>query len=371
MSERHGLGARTRTRIRVTALLASTVALAAVLSACSSSGGTPSAGGSPNGDKPETSDITVTFGTNTASTAPLWLAADEGIFAKHGLNVKVVEATSTVGATAVVGGGSQFFLGEAASAFAAVAQGRPIQIIGMLQDFNNQKFYVRPEITDPSQLKGKSIAISANGDSTDLSVRSALEHFGLSASDVTLLATGGSSNRIASLISGKVAGTVLSEPTATKAGQQGMKLLYDMTVQPFPSGGITISKDFGDKNPNTVLAFMESIEEGLKFLTDPANKDECLKVIAKYQATKVDDPAVLAGYNQYSGSVLAKDPYPNQQAGDNMVNAFKSLDPKLYGSLSTAKVYNTKFGDELRSSGFLQNLWGSALTASPSASASS
>ena len=371
MSERHGLGTRTRNRVRVTALLASTVALAAVLSACSSSGGTPSAGGSPNGNKPETSDITVTFGTNTASTAPLWLAADEGIFAKHGLKVKVVEATSTVGATAVVGGGSQFFLGEAASAFAAVAQGRPIQIIGMLQDFNNQKFYVRPEITDPSQLKGKSIAISANGDSTDLSVRSALR--ALRPVRLRRHAAGHrrflEPHRLADLGQGRRHGALRAD--RDEAGQQGMKLLYDMTVQPFPSGGITISKDFGDKNPNTVLAFMESIEEGLKFLTDPANKDECLKVIAKYQATKVDDPAVLAGYNQYSGSVLAKDPYPDQQAGDNMVNAFKSLDPKLYGSLTTAKVYNTKFGDELRSSGFLQNLWGSALTASPSASASS
>src|SRR5262245_20530955 len=191
MSDRLGQGIRLAARTRVAALIASTALLATALVACSSSSSGGSSGGDPTSDKPEVSNITVTFGTNTASTAPLWLALEEGIFAKHGLNAKVVEATSTVGATAVVGGGSQFFLGEAASAFAAVAQGRPIQIVGMMQDFNNQKFYVRPEISDPSQLKGKAIAISATGDSTDLSVRSALEHFGLSASDVTLLATGG------------------------------------------------------------------------------------------------------------------------------------------------------------------------------------
>ena len=114
---------------------------------------------------------------------------------------------------------------------------------------------------------------------------------------------------------------------ALMLGLYGLKVAYERNA-----GG---PKDFADKDPNTVLAFLESLEEGLKFLTDPANKDESLKVIAKYQATKTDDPAVLAGYNQYSGSVLAKDPYPNQQAGDNMVAAFKSLDPKLYGSLST------------------------------------
>jgi NitT/TauT family transport system substrate-binding protein len=343
------------------------LAIAAVaLSACSSAKTAKAAvvtgsGGTGAAVAPETSNVTVTWSAGSGATAPLWLAADQGIFAKHGLNVKVVQSGSTVGATAVIAGSAQFFYGEATSAFQAVAQGSPVEIVGTLRNLNVFKFYVTPNITSPADLKGKSLAISSVGDSTDLSTRSALATLGVPESSVTLLPTGTSTLRLTAMVTGHVAGTLLTEPTASQAAKQGMKLILDQTTKPFAGSAISISKSFGQKNPNTVIAFMESLEEGVKYLDDPANKTQVLQVMAKYLAAKPTDSAVTLQYDSYSpAGALAHDPYPDVAAGNAVIQALQSEDPTRFGKLTLNQVYDDSFATTVRNSGFLTATWGAA-----------
>lgn len=328
----------------------------------SGEGGKKAAGGTA----PEKADLTVTYGTSSPSEAPLWLAADEGIFAKHGLHVKMSQATSNVGALAVVSGRADFYVGEATTTFQAVASGSPAQIIGNLRILNNFKFFVGPSITDPSQLKGKSLAISAAGDSTELTTRLALDALHVPTQGATLLPVGTSSSRLAALITGKVAGTALTEPTATAAKKQGLKMVLDQTKEPLTGSAITISKGFGEKNPNTSLAFLESITEAVKYLQDPANKQTCLNEIAKYTGSKVAAEDTINGYKQYSTpGALVMDPTPNVPAGNAILEGLKSEDPKRFGSLTLDKVFNTTFTQKMKDSGFLTTTWGDALNSSP------
>jgi NitT/TauT family transport system substrate-binding protein len=379
-----------RRTLTLTLRLGAVLAAVSVVAACSSSGGSKGGGGGGGGGTttgsgqpassgsavgaPETKNITVTWSAGSGATAPLWLAADEGIFAKHGLNVKVVQTGSTVGATAVISGSAQIFYGEATSAFQAVAQGSPVQIVGTLRNMNVFKFYVSPSIKTPSDLKGKSIAISSVGDSTDLSSRSALATLGVPDNDVTFLPVGTSTLRLTSLTTGHVAGTLLTEPTAGQAAKMGMKLILDQTTQPFAGSAISISKSFGEKNPNTVIAFMESMEDAVKYLDDPANKTEVLKVMAKYLAGKPTDASVILQYTTYApAGALARDPSPDATAGNAVIQALKAEDSKRFGSLQLSQVYDDSFAKTMVGSGYLNTLWGSALTstAPPSPSSSS
>jgi ABC-type nitrate/sulfonate/bicarbonate transport system substrate-binding protein len=345
-------------------VLVSALSLVASLAACSSSTKTAStstnpAVASPTSTALETTSLNVVYGTAGSSIIPLWLATDEGLFAQHGLTVKTSLAASTVGATAVVSGGANVFVGEVTSAFQGVAEGQPLQLVGTFLTKSINKFYVSPKITSPSDLKGKSLAISATGDSTDLATRLVLAALKVSPSDVTLLPTGGSANRLAALISGNVAGSVLSEPSATKAKQAGMTLMYDQTTQPFADDGVTISTSFGKNNPNTVVAFLEGMVDAVKFMSDPANKQTVLNVLAKYTSAQPSDPAVLQGYNTYL-AILAHDPYPDATAGNANLQGLQSEDPSRFGGLTLAKVYNTSFAQQLRTSGYIAKTWGSA-----------
>jgi len=347
--------------------------------ACSSGGGTAkSSGGSSVASAattigpPETPNITVTWSAGSGATSPLWLAADEGIFAKNGLNVKVVQSGSTVGATAVIAGSAQVFYGEATSAFQAVAQGSPVEIVGTLRNMNVFKFYVTPSIKTAADLKGKSIAISSAGDSTDLSSRSALSTLGVDESSVTFLPTGTSTLRLTALTTGHVAGTLLTEPTASQAAKMGMKLILDQTTQPFAGSAISIAKSFGDKNPNTVLAFMKSMTEAVKYLDDPANKATVLNVMAKYLAGAPTDASVIREYTTYSpAGALARDPSPDVTAGTAVIQALKAEDPDRFGKLTLDQVYNDSFAKTLTASGFLTTTWGDQLNATAAPSSAS
>ncbi|HEX3590308.1 MAG TPA: ABC transporter substrate-binding protein [Pseudonocardiaceae bacterium] len=339
-----------------------TAVAALTLAACGSGGGGSASGG---GGAPNKTDLTVTFGTNSPSTTPLWLGISEGFFAKHGLKVKAVQATSNVGATAVVSGAADIYYGEATTSFQAVAQNQPLRIVGALRVLNDFKFYTQPNITNVSQLKGKSIAISAAGDSTELSTRLAFEELGASAADVTLVPTGTSSNRLASLIANRLSGTLLTEPTATKAREKGMHLLLDQTKEPFLGSAITVSKTFAQQNPKTVVSFLEGLVDAVHFLRDPANKAECLKVIAQNTQASVTDEATVNGYQTYSApDALTMDPIPDTKAGNAMIAGLKGENAQLYDQLTLAQVYDTTFARQLETSGYLKKVWGSALTGS-------
>jgi NitT/TauT family transport system substrate-binding protein len=338
------------------------VGVALISTGCSSGSGAKSVS---NGAGPEKTDLTVTYGTSSPSEAPLWLAADEGIFARHGLKVKMVQATSNVGALAVISGGADLYIGEATTTFQAVASNSPIQIVGNLRILNNFKFFVPPNIKSASELSGKSLSISAAGDSTELSTRLALDKLHVPTKGVTLLPTGTSSARLASLITGKVAGTVLTEPTATAAKKQGMRMLLDQTKEPLTGSAVTISKSFGEKNPKTVVAFLESITEAVKYLQDPANKQACLNVIAKYTGSKATADDTILGYTNYATpGGLVMDPTPNVPAGQAILEGLKDEDSARFGNLTLDKVFNSEFTQKLKDSGFLKKTWGSALDGS-------
>jgi NitT/TauT family transport system substrate-binding protein len=322
-------------------------------------------GGSASGGAQNKTDLTVTFGTNSPSTSPLWLAISEGFFAKHGLKVKAVQATSNVGATAVVSGAADIYYGEATTSFQAVAQHQPLQIVGALRILNDFKFYTLPGITNVSQLKGKSVAISAAGDSTELSTRLAFSELHASADDVTLVPTGTSSNRFASLVSGRLAGTLLTEPTATKAKEKGMHLLLDQTTEPFLGSAVTVSQNFEKANPKTIVSFLESLVDAVKFLQDPANKAECLKVIAQNTQAKTTDEATVNGYKTYAApGALTMDPIPDPKAGNAMIAGLKAENPSMYSSLQLGQVYDSTFAKQIEAAGYLKKVWGSALGSS-------
>lgn len=343
-------------RRRGIAALAVTAAAALALTACSSSS-------APGSGAQEKTSLTVAYGTAGSSLLPLYVAEDEGMFTKHGLTVKLTLAASTVGATAVLSGSADLFMGEVTSAFQAAAQHQPMQLVAVMLDKSINRLYVRPTITSPQQLVGKSVAISATGDSTDLAMRLALKTLGVSTQGITFLATGGSPQRLAALVSGRVAGTVLSDPSATQAGQQGMKLLYDQRSVPFADDGVTISQSFGQQNPKSVVSFLEAIVDAVHYIDDPANKQTVLNVLAKYTSAKPTSPAVATGYATYV-QILAKDPYPDTTAGQSNLEGLKDESPAQFANVTVAQVYNTTFAQQLRSSGYLKKVWGPSFESS-------
>jgi ABC-type taurine transport system substrate-binding protein len=87
---------------------------------------------------------------------------------------------------------------------------------------------LRPEIKEPQQLRGKVIGINRFGGSNDAAVLMAVKAWKMDAKDISMLQTGGTSARMAALMSKKIDATVQSYPEIYQARKLGMNVLADI-----------------------------------------------------------------------------------------------------------------------------------------------
>ena len=105
--------------------------------------------------------IRVAYSGVSAAGTPLWLAKEEGIFAKHGLEADLVTVRSApLQVTALVSNEVQFVRGSASSMLTAAAQGAKLKILfSLFAERASYDFLVAPSITNPRDLRGKKIGV--------------------------------------------------------------------------------------------------------------------------------------------------------------------------------------------------------------------
>src|SRR5580765_2896751 len=158
------------------------------------------------------------------SWATAWIAKEAGYFANEGLDVELIRVGgSTRMVAALLGGSAPIIQAGASAALAATAAGSDVVIIGSTGTVSPFRLMARPEIKQPSDLKGKRAGITTFGSTSDQVVRMALKHFNLEPSkDVALLSFGAQPEVFAALQSGAVQAGALSFPLYAKATKLGM-----------------------------------------------------------------------------------------------------------------------------------------------------
>src|ERR1700704_5740275 len=202
--------------------------------------------------------LRVAFDGFSMTSAPLYYADQQGIFRKFGLDLKpaFVEGGSLL-TQAVVGGSVDIAQNGYTPAAGAALQGADIVFIGGISNKLPFQLVVKPSIAGAADLKGQSIAISRFGSSTDTAADFALAHLGLSRNDVMVRQLGGPATRIASIISGQVAGTVEQYPDTADLVQKGFRVLVDVTdiAADYPNTSSVPSHTVRKKTPEPVKGF--------------------------------------------------------------------------------------------------------------------
>ena len=105
--------------------------------------------------------IKIAYSGVSASGTPLWLAKDEGIFTKHGLEAELITVRSApIQVSALVSNEVQFVRGSASSMLTAAAQGAKLKILfSLFAERASYDFLVSPSITNPRDLRGKKIGV--------------------------------------------------------------------------------------------------------------------------------------------------------------------------------------------------------------------
>jgi ABC-type nitrate/sulfonate/bicarbonate transport system substrate-binding protein len=219
------------------------------------------------------SEVVITVSTKDLSSGPVWLAQRLGFFKTEGLDPKIVVMRSDLQIASLISGDSDF-AGSLSSVTKAAAVGIPVKIV--ISFFNGSFFYLvtRPEITDVKMLRKKTIAISRYGSATDFDAKATLKHFSLETPrDVTILPVGGGTNRLTSLVSGRVDGAILTEGEKEVAEKSGMKALLStgqFNNQPVGGLGSSVEKIRGSRD--ILVRSLRAVYRGLTVLKTDKNR---------------------------------------------------------------------------------------------------
>ena len=210
----------------------------------------------------------------SATQAPLWAAKEGRYFEKYGIkNLEVIQFSGGQPVTrALIGGEIQISTTGGAAVINARLKGADPVVIARTVGVFPYTLYVSKDIRDPSELKGKKLAVSTVGGSGYIAMQYALRKLGLDPDkDVAMLQVGDFGTRLASLASGTVQGTLLLPPFTLRAREIGLRPLYDLVgsgVQ-YPINQITARQSFIKSQRETVKNFMKGFVAGLaRFCAD-------------------------------------------------------------------------------------------------------
>lgn len=228
---------------------------------------------------------------------PEYTAQSFGWFKENGVEVDMV----TVGGGAaqqLVAGAINIGYSGFPDFIRAANQGAPLKIIINGIGTPPYAIYAKPTIKSIKDLKGKVISIGAAKDITTIYTSAFLQSAGLTVKDVDFIYAKATPDRFAALVAGGVDAAILFPPFTFRAGVQGFTNLGD--IEPFLKGYpftvYAVNTDWAQKNERAVLGFVKAYGKAVRWLYDPANKAEAVKILVKSAKSDAKDSADTYDY---------------------------------------------------------------------------
>jgi NitT/TauT family transport system substrate-binding protein len=333
--------------VRMTAIFKTLLAAAAVALGA----GTASAAAPP----PKLIPLKVAYDGYSMTTAPMNYAMQKGIFRKYGLDVSLIyiDAGSTL-SQAIVGGSVKIAQNGYSPAAAAAVQGADIVFIGGISNQLPFQLVVKSGINSAAGLKGKKIAISRFGSSSDIAATYALQSLGLKRSDVVLLQLGGEGTRTAAMLSGQIDGSFEQYPRTGELEEKGYHILVDCLAiaADYPNTSYVSSRTFVKQNPDVVKRFMMGISEGIHDFR--ADKADALKYTAAFLKAQPGPPLSKA-YDIFTTKVYPEIPRPSLRGIGLVLAELRKNIPAAAG-FKPEQLVDTAPLDQLEREGFFATL---------------
>jgi ABC-type nitrate/sulfonate/bicarbonate transport system substrate-binding protein len=235
-------------------------------------------------------------------------------------------------------------------------QGSGIVILAGILNTLNYQFIVSKEIKQPDQLKGKTLAVSRFGSSSDFATRYAIEKYGLvPEKDVAILEIGSQPERFAALGNGKIQGVMLEVPLTLRAKKMGFSVLADLQMLglEYQATVLATTQAMIRSRPELVRKVLTAYVEGIHYYK--THRREALAILQKHLRT--DDPeALVETYEGIGLTLIPEKPYPTLKGIQIMLRELSAKNPKAQAARPEQFV-NLTFLKELDSSGFIDRLY--------------
>ncbi len=318
----------------------------------------PTAGRAAEGGRTQSlKKIVIGYSAISPSQSPAWVAHDQGFFRKYGLDTQLIfiEGGSRTVQTLISG---DVIAAQVAgsSVLQSNLQGSGVVLIAGFLNTMDYKLVVSRDITRPDQLKGKAMAVSRIGSSSDFATRYALEKYGLTPDkDVTILQIGSQPARFSALEAGKIQGAMITVPLTGKAAKLGLNVLADLQMLglEYQHTGLAVNQKLIKSQPDLVRDVLKAFVEAVHYMK--THRRESMAVLAKY--LKTDDPDALEdAYDSVVQALMPEKPYPTIKGIQIMLREMAVKDPAAR-NVRPEQFVDLSFVKDLDSSGFIDQLY--------------
>jgi NitT/TauT family transport system substrate-binding protein len=298
--------------------------------------------------------IRVAYSAISGAMAPLWMAQDEGLFKRHGLDVQLLYiGGGSVVTQALLGGDVQFVRLGANAVIQASLRGADLKMIGNTINTLVFSLMSRPDIQSANDLKGKRIGVTRLGGSTDFALELALKKWSLKrGKDIAVLQTGGMPQLLGALTAGSVDAGVISPPTNLRALKLGFRELVDFGDLgiSYPNSPLATAQSYLERHRDVAVRFLRAYSEGIQQVR--SDRETTLKLLAKH--TKVSDGHILAElYRIYGVKHLEKIPYVKLEGVEEVLRS----EAKEAGGAKASDFVDNSLVAELEREGFFRRLY--------------
>ncbi len=222
------------------------------------------------------------------------LAFKRGMFRDEGLDVEVIRMNANVSITALSTGDIDYTM-VFSSVVRGALRGLPMKVVASFMDSSTHLLIARPEYKTIRDLKGKTLAVSNYGATSDVAARMMMKQGGVDPEkELKIIQLGAERGRYAALKEGIVDVAVLSPPTDTDAVRSGFRVLsrfYEHFKLPFTGLGANLKKL--KEKPGEVKRMVKAMLRANRFVR--SNREGTIQTLMDW--VKVDRESAAATYD--------------------------------------------------------------------------
>jgi NitT/TauT family transport system substrate-binding protein len=301
--------------------------------------------------------LTVGYSSFSGAYLPLWIAVEQGLGTKYGLDLKAIYAGRIRPQQLLATGEVPFVMATGTGALTSHILGVKDQVIIMTTvNRVNSAIFSRPEIKSTEELRGKTVATGRPGAFGDTMVRYVLRaKLGLVPDrDVKMLPIGEAQLAFPALERGIVQAASLTIPFTLIAKKMGYRELvdYDKAGVVYPYNTITTLRQTPSKNPDLAERLLKTIIEAI--FISKTEKEKSLAVLKKYMKGTPDE--ILEETYQYSKNVVEEVPTPSLEIVKAALEILSYQYPQAKGTDPNA-IIDTSIMKRIEQSGFLKTIY--------------
>ena len=301
--------------------------------------------------------IDVCTSSTNVTQFPVVYASERGIFKKYGLDVRLITIDSGSRAVAaLISNSVQLCQISGSSVVNAVIAGADVAIVGALIDTDLYSLMVSSHIHSAADLKGRAVAVSTAGSSSETAMGMVLRTLGLARKDVTVLSIGGQGERMAALAAGYVDGTLVTPPETIVARERGYHALLDVSAMnlPYQHTGTVANRRFLTTNRDIVRQFLKAVAESASVVRK--NKQDTLAVLSShFDLDPVEDATALEETYEMLRTRFLQIPYPSLPGIQTLLDESATGNPDAK-RFKPEQVVDVSVVRELEASGFFNTL---------------